>query len=493
MDVAKLKVAELRTELSKRGLDTKGLKKELAERLTAAINGANANGVDGQGEVDGNENGMEGDWKGDGKEGDTAMKDDVPKGDPVEPADNGVSPPDDRMAVADGTGAPTEEDANGMQNTNDDMPIDTQSLKGDSMAVDADAPTDDAMHTDEPAPADEPAPTEAAAPPSLPLPASLSHLATSHPPSSVLYVSNLRRPLLLSALHDYLSPTTLPNNPSLPFAHVDYPGLWLSGVKDHAYAGYDTATTALQVAERVHGQVWPERGAALGVQFVDPAQVNGLMEKEEAAWGSRQRLVLVSEQEDGEWRFDVAPPATETRRSGGLANPNPASSAPPASATADHDRKTLADRLANPLANSQNPPPKEEGDKDKLGRIRRTHAQPSLEFREGPGAPDRRRRGHRGGRGRRRGGPQGGGGVDRERGDSYRPPGERRGDGWRGDARDVRAAREWGRGRDHGDRYVPGRGGWDQDRDRSPRREREERYGDRGDRGDRRRGDHWRP
>ena len=36
-DVAKMKVADLKEELTKRGLDTKGLKKDLAKRLVDAL------------------------------------------------------------------------------------------------------------------------------------------------------------------------------------------------------------------------------------------------------------------------------------------------------------------------------------------------------------------------------------------------------------------------------------------------------------------------
>ena len=37
MDLAKMKVADLRAELSKRGAETKGIKAELIERLSAII------------------------------------------------------------------------------------------------------------------------------------------------------------------------------------------------------------------------------------------------------------------------------------------------------------------------------------------------------------------------------------------------------------------------------------------------------------------------
>lgn len=44
MDPAKLKVVELRSELSKRGLDTKGNKAVLVERLRQALDDESGNG-----------------------------------------------------------------------------------------------------------------------------------------------------------------------------------------------------------------------------------------------------------------------------------------------------------------------------------------------------------------------------------------------------------------------------------------------------------------
>lgn len=138
-----------------------------------------------------------------------------------------------------------------------------------------------------------------------PLPSSLSHLL--HPPTSTLYITNLRRPMLLSTLHDYVSPSSssLLPPPRHPFASEDAPGLWLSGVKDHAYAAYPTIDAALEVAGRIEGVMWPEdTGAKLHVEFVPDEKVAELVEKEEAAWSNgRQKLSLQVQREGDEWSF----------------------------------------------------------------------------------------------------------------------------------------------------------------------------------------------
>ncbi|WWD19259.1 hypothetical protein CI109_103717 [Kwoniella shandongensis] len=143
----------------------------------------------------------------------------------------------------------------------------------------------------------------------LPLPASLSHFV--HPPTSTLYITNLRRPLQLSALHELLNPSTsqsatLPS-PRGPFASDDYPGLWLSGVKDHAYATYVSPDEAISVAEKIDGMKWPEdTGDKLKVDFVDDDALFGLVEREEAAWANgRQKLTLKIINQDGEYKFEL--------------------------------------------------------------------------------------------------------------------------------------------------------------------------------------------
>ena len=142
------------------------------------------------------------------------------------------------------------------------------------------------------------------------LPKSLSHLV--HPPTSNLYITNLRRPLLIPALHDYLLPARHPADllPSTkgPFASEDYPGLWLSGVKDHAYATYPSVEDALETAEKVEGVVWPEdTGEQLHVEFIPDEELRGLVEKEEFAWANgRQKLTLsIRDTQDG-IKFDLS-------------------------------------------------------------------------------------------------------------------------------------------------------------------------------------------
>lgn len=205
----------------------------------------------------------------------------------------------------------------------------------------------------------------------IPLPSSLSHLALSYPPSKILYISNLRRPLLLSSLWDLLQPTSLPNSPIGPHSSSSSsPGLWLSGVKDHAYAGYDDVTAALAVAEKVHDLTWPESSSAkLGVQFIDPDQVSRLIEEEEKAWGNRLKLELKVHKEGERWSFDLIQPGK-----------------------------------AGPIRGvMQGLPPPPEPLKEVLvqGELRWTRTRPSLAFKEGPGAPARPVRGRGGGRGGR--------------------------------------------------------------------------------------------
>jgi hypothetical protein len=224
--------------------------------------------------------------------------------------------------------------------------------------------------------------------PSIPLPAPLAHLP--HPPTRVLYISNLRRPLLLADLHAYLSCSALPDvRAQLPFANASYPGLWLSGVKDHAYAGYESAEDAIATAIRVHGTTWPEgTGAPLEVQFVDPAQVPDLIRREAAAWtDGRQRLALTLN--DGLFGLESAGAGGPQpgRLAFGLARGGPAGQVPVRGPAADRE-KLRSNGPTTPYARLPGRDRPGNGVHAPSGRgaLRYTRTRPTLAYREGPGA-----------------------------------------------------------------------------------------------------------
>lgn len=163
------------------------------------------------------------------------------------------------------------------------------------------------------------------------LPDQLSHLV--HPQTTCLYISNLRRPLLLPALHEYIFPdpqesathSPLLPPPKAPFSSAEYPNIWLSGIKSHAYAVLDTVEQSIEIATKIDGKVFPEEtGVELKVDFVDEDEITRLVQREEQAWlGGRQKLELKITKVEGEgeegsgsgYRFEL---------SGG--NPNSSSS-----------------------------------------------------------------------------------------------------------------------------------------------------------------------
>ncbi|OWZ77190.1 hypothetical protein C366_04736 [Cryptococcus neoformans Tu401-1] len=142
------------------------------------------------------------------------------------------------------------------------------------------------------------------------VPIAFSHAI--HPPTSTLFISNLKRPFMHSALHEYLfstapesSPPTLPPART-PFASDEYPGLWLSGVKDHAFAVYPSVEDALVAAQRIDNVQWPEdTGSALTIEFIADDKLLALVQEEEQAWtNGRQKLNLkVIKRDDGEFEF----------------------------------------------------------------------------------------------------------------------------------------------------------------------------------------------
>jgi hypothetical protein len=272
-----------------------------------------------------------------------------------------------------------------------------------------------------------------------PLPESLSHLL--HPPTNVLYISNLKRPFTVGALHDHLdlpadvsddTSSSLPP-PKGPFASDEYPGIWVSGVKTHAYAIFPSTSLGLAAAERIEGETWPDgTGGALHVEFIPADRVRELVEREEAAWANgRQKLSLAIEKTASGFGFALNGGGSLGPRAGAVANGRPppfggvtgvGRAAPGSGAGAGfeggyRDRRLSGGRapLGAPSgpsgmrtgANGYSPVVLERGGRSTgYGRdgpirggfvgvnsgpgLKRTSARPSLTYREGPAAAGRR-------------------------------------------------------------------------------------------------------
>ena len=272
---------------------------------------------------------------------------------------------------------------------------------------------------EEDAPTDSKSPSKRAKPDTadtLRLPSSLSHL--SHPPTRVLYIKNLRRPLMLNSLHDYISPTepssSLLPAPRAPFSVAAYPSLWLSGIKSHAYAVFDGAEEALRAAQRIEGDVWPEvTGAALHVEFIPEEEVTRLVEKEEEAWlNGRRNMDLEVRKEGDNWAFELVPTGGASRGANAPPPPPPVprgarpdagyagrnGAGRPMLSGANAIGRAPANADLGPRSRNGGPrdtfaraPPPHRADQGRYGAPssrpfeRRTRSRPVLVWREGPG------------------------------------------------------------------------------------------------------------
>ncbi|KAL1405803.1 hypothetical protein Q8F55_007480 [Vanrija albida] len=396
-NVPALKVAELKAELSARGLDTKGLKKDLADRLQAFLDAesASAREAEDQVHVDDGAATRTSDDKDEAHAPDNVANVNVqPPPVPTSPSPppiNATMPPKrpatpplpappskQRPATPPLPPAPVSRPRPATPPLPEPTPARPStpplparpatppvSLPPPVVAapprpatpppVKAASPVRVASPAKVPSPqAPEPA-AQPAAGMSSSLPPSLAHLV--HPPTSVLYISNLRRPLQLSALHAHLAPSATAPLPEsrAPFGSAQLPGLWLSGVKDHAYAAYADTAAALAAAERIHANTWPkDTGMPLDVQFVDPAAVPRLVQREEDAWNNgRSKLSLVVSKAGDGFEFDLVAASAggpvRGGRVGGLANPlaNPAAAVlTPAAPAPARPGAGLASRLS---------------------------------------------------------------------------------------------------------------------------------------------------
>ncbi|KAL7422383.1 hypothetical protein Q5752_003029 [Cryptotrichosporon argae] len=468
LDVSALKVAELKEELEHRGLETKGLKKDLAERLRSALASGSdaapptAEVKDSAAPLGSNDDAVspavtlagapvsegaktlsdDGDAAGAAVGHARVVLDadelrhpamDVDEAARTEPGaldaevatvvarvEEEASRPEaidiDATPAAPGTsgaGASRSEHAQAVGDTMVEVDMDVDDVAAtEPAALDGDvaravAAAEEAASR--PSPPHAPSPLPSSPSSSLPLPPGLAHLL--HPPTSVLYVSNLKRPYTLPALHEHISALALLADRTFaaPFSAPSTPGLWVDGVKSHAYALFDSVGAATAAATALDGAVWPEgTGAPLAVQFVEPRELARLVDEEEQAWrADRQRRRLCVEKDGEGFRFRTEPEGKPTApahppRAPPAAVPLLGRGAPLGQARQGGRELLGSDRQARGAALGQAtgpagpgigirgraPPPhmqRDQGWAGGLGPIRRTRTRPELTWREGPG------------------------------------------------------------------------------------------------------------
>ncbi|KAJ9121706.1 hypothetical protein QFC22_002326 [Naganishia vaughanmartiniae] len=232
----------------------------------------------------------------------------------------------------------------------------------------------------------EPTPSK---PPTHPLPETLSHVR--YHATRALYISNLKRPLLIPDLKAWLLEQSASDEVKEEDVLDEEAGLaggvWLDGVKSHCYC---------------IGQVFPiDHGAPLTVEFVPEGLVESLVSQEKSAWeNGRNKLVLeIKSVTDNEWTkgtgneggdlsFELVRPKTKdgVRSGGGLGNLRP----PPVPRPIElRGMAPAGPAFARPTPNIR-PPPADAGwgarsnRPDDAGGLQRTRTQPVLNYRESP-------------------------------------------------------------------------------------------------------------
>ncbi|PWN93140.1 hypothetical protein FA10DRAFT_14634 [Acaromyces ingoldii] len=369
IDVASLKVAELKEELSARGLPTTGLKKELALRLQEVVDAAFSAQPSGGGEQrqQQQQQGADGDDKRGGanvEQGDTAEReeDDRPSGGAQQaPQDieiasiRGASPAPhpgasttvkdtalaeagvEQLEAADQEEAVSrnieEEDLTDAKDdvvvppalgtsdderapradgeVNDPRPADEMMLEGqqtdDAQELSILHPNGLSLHTTPPLPLD-----SSQSSLSLPLTRAVEENQDLLAPSRCIYITGLVRPLTTQMLQSRVEEFG-------PLA-----SLWLDGVKTHAFATFEAIETAQQARQTLDKTTFPpETGRAISVFPIPEDIAKRCIEMEDMAWEKdKTKMELRMAVEDGEARFsihrlDALQPSAEGRARGG--------------------------------------------------------------------------------------------------------------------------------------------------------------------------------
>lgn len=368
IDVASLKVAELKEELSARGLPTTGLKKELALRLQEVVDAASsAQPSGGGGQQQQQQQGADGDDEAggpNGEQGDTAEgeEDDGPSGgaqqalreieiasirdtspaphpeasttvkdtalaeavveqleavDQEEVMSRNIEKKElmdakDDVVVPSALGTAADERAPRADGeVNDLRPADEVMLEGqqmeDTQELDVLHPNGFSLHTTPPLPLD-----SSQSSLSLPLTRAVEENQDLLAPSRCIYITGLVRPLTTQMLQSRIEEFG-------PLA-----SLWLDGVKTHAFATFGAIETAQQARQTLDKTTFPpETGRAISIFPIPEDVAKRCIEMEDLAWGKdKTKMELRMAVEDGEARFsihrlDALQPSADGRARGG--------------------------------------------------------------------------------------------------------------------------------------------------------------------------------
>lgn len=129
---------------------------------------------------------------------------------------------------------------------------------------------------------------------------------SQHPPTNVLYVSGLMRPLQAQAFREYAE--------SLADDRIDE--IYLDAMKTHAFVTFRSKTSAAKLRSQLHNRVWPEESQRkpLWIDYVPSAEVPSWIDQERSA-GRDARFEIVYN--DGAARLvNVAASGTAPQRPG---------------------------------------------------------------------------------------------------------------------------------------------------------------------------------
>jgi hypothetical protein len=118
--------------------------------------------------------------------------------------------------------------------------------------------------------------------------------ASTHPPTSALYIRNLLRPLQIPPFREHLLDLATPANQDPDSSLIDE--IHLDTFKSHAFVLFTSTAAAIRARTGLHDRIWPEetQRKALWVDFVPPEQARAWISTELEAGKSKRFEVVYS-------------------------------------------------------------------------------------------------------------------------------------------------------------------------------------------------------